>query len=193
VVVAARELRVIADVDEDVQIAGRSAVEARLPFAGDAQARPVVDAGRDLHRDLLLFANASRAIARRARILDHFSRAAALRAGAGDGEESLRVPNLSAALAARTRHRLRSLTRARAVAGLARDHTRHGERDVFPEHGLHELELEVVAEVVAARGARASASSAAIAEEIAEAEEVAEDVAEVGELIRIEPAEAAGS
>src|SRR5581483_10425551 len=95
VVVAARELRMLLDGDEDVQIARRAAVVARLSFARDAQPRAFVDAGRNLHRQRSFLAHASRAVARRARILDHSSRAAALRTGPCVGEESLRVADLS--------------------------------------------------------------------------------------------------
>ena len=46
VVVAARESGVLLDVDEDVQIAGRATVGARLPFSSETQARARVDTGR---------------------------------------------------------------------------------------------------------------------------------------------------
>src|SRR4051794_20274887 len=105
VVVAAREFRVLADGDEDVEIAGRSAVESCFAFAGDAQTGAVVDAGGDFDGDRFLFAHAASAVAVRAGILDHFSGAAALRTRAGDGEETLRVADLTAAGAAAARHR----------------------------------------------------------------------------------------
>src|SRR5258706_10262216 len=54
VVIAARELRVRVDGEEDVEIARRTAVEACLPFAGDAQTGALVNAGGGLDRDGLL-------------------------------------------------------------------------------------------------------------------------------------------
>ena len=183
-------LRQVGLAHEHVQIAGRPAVVARLPLASDAQARAVVDAGGTLHRDLLLLAHAAGAAARRARILDHLPGAAALRAGPLDGEEALGVAHLSAAGAAAAGHRLRARLGAAAVARGALHHARHVQGDVLAEDRLLELDGQVEADVVAARGARAAAAARG-AEEIAEAEEVAEDVAEVGELIRVEAAEGA--
>src|SRR5438270_5493580 len=89
VVVAVRELRVLVDGDEYVQIAGRTAIETGFPFAGHAQARAIVDAGGDFDGDIFLLAHAAGAVAVRAGILDHFAGAAALRARAGDSEEAL--------------------------------------------------------------------------------------------------------
>ena len=89
VIVAARELRMRFDGDEDVEIARRSAVVAGLPFSGDTQTRTVIDAGRNLHGDLFLFAHTARAITRHARLFDHFARTTALRTRPGHSEESL--------------------------------------------------------------------------------------------------------
>src|SRR5205085_6081553 len=109
VVVAARELRVLLDADEDVEIARWSAVKARLAFAGHAQARAVVDAGRHFDRQRLRLLHPPGAAARLARILDHLARAAALRTGALHGEKTaLGEADLSAAAAAAARHRLRA-------------------------------------------------------------------------------------
>src|SRR5205085_7586212 len=190
VVIATLKLRVLFDGEKNVQIARRSAVESRLAFARNAQPRAFVDTGRNLHRDLFLFAHAARAVARRTRILDHFPRAAALRTRTRNREESLRVTNLSASAAAAARHRLRTRFRAAAVARRAIRAARNIERHVFAEDRFLELERQVVAKIVAARRARTAATASA-AEEIAEAEEVAENVAEVGELIRVEAAHAA--
>src|SRR5947207_13378343 len=189
VVIATRELHVLIHRDENVQIARGAAVESRFAFGRDAQSRSVVDARRNLHRDRLLFAQAPGAVARRAWILDHFSRAAALRTRTRNGEESLRVTNLSASRAAAARHRLRSRFRAGAVTRRACDRARNLQRDVFAEHSFFKREREVVAKIVAAR--RPRRSFARRSEEIAEPEKIAEDVAEIGELIRIESAHSA--
>src|SRR5207248_6376002 len=133
VVLAALELLVLAHADEDVEVAGRAAVEAGLSFGGDAQARAVVDAGGDLHRDLLLLAHAAGAAARRARILDHLAGAAALRAGALHGKEALGVAHLAASAAAAARDRLRAGLRAASAARGALHDARHVERDVLAE------------------------------------------------------------
>src|SRR5207253_1421803 len=99
VVVATSELLVIFDRDEDVKIAGRAAVVSRLPFCGHAKARAFVDTGGNLHRQLALLADAAGSVARHARILDHLSRAAALRACSSDRKKALRISNLSATCA----------------------------------------------------------------------------------------------
>jgi hypothetical protein len=158
------------------------------PFAADAQARAVVDARRNLHGDLLLLAHAARAVAARARVLDHPPGTAALRTGASHGEEALRIADLPAAGASGAGHRLRAGLGAVAGADGAAHDARDGQRDVLAEHRLFEVERQVITKVVAAGGA--IAAFAAAAEEVAEAEQVAEDVAEVGELIRVEPAHA---
>src|SRR5438045_826421 len=97
---------------------------------------------------------------------------------------------LSAAGAAAAGHRLRARLGAAAVARGALHHARYVQGDVLAEDRLLELDGQVEADVVAARGARAAAAARG-AEEIAEAEEVAEDVAKVGELVRVEAAEVA--
>src|SRR5260221_4718581 len=152
VVVAALELLMLADGDEDVEVPGRSAVDAPLPFAAHAEARAVVDAGRDLHGDLLLLAYAARSVAVRAGVLDHPSGAAALRAGAGHCEEALGVADLAAAGAAGARHRLRARLGAVAGADVAGDDQGNGERDVHAEHRLFEFKRQVLLEVDAAVG-----------------------------------------
>src|SRR5687767_2197064 len=118
VVIAAGELRVVGDGEEHVQVAVRAAVEAGLAFRGNAKPGSFVDAGRHLYGDRLFLADAARAAARRAGILDHLAGPSALRAGARDREEALRIADLPAALASGAGHRLRTRFRAGAVAGL---------------------------------------------------------------------------
>src|SRR5437868_8197298 len=89
VVIAARELRMFGDGDENVQIARRSAVVTRLPFARHAQAGAFIDTRRNLDGELLLLASPAGAAASRAGIFDDLSRASALRTGSRDREKSL--------------------------------------------------------------------------------------------------------
>src|SRR5437016_2787226 len=56
VVIAAGELLMVLDGDEDVEIAGRAAVVSRLPLRRHAQARAFVDTGGNLYRQLALLA-----------------------------------------------------------------------------------------------------------------------------------------
>src|SRR5690349_4886862 len=96
VVIAALELRVLFDRDENVQIARRSSVVARFSFRRHAQTRAFIDAGWNLDRQRFFFADAARSVARGARVFDDFSRAAALRTRSRDGKKSLRITDLSA-------------------------------------------------------------------------------------------------
>src|SRR5579872_863699 len=116
VVIAALELRVLFDRNENVQIARRSAVVARFSFGRHPQTRALIDAGRNLDRQRFFFADAARSVARGARVLDDFSSAAALRTRSRDGKESLRIADLSTAAATAAWHGLRSGFRAAAAA-----------------------------------------------------------------------------
>ena len=80
VVFLALEERVLLHVDDDVEIAGRAAGGAVLAFAVEAQALARGDAGRNLHRELALAADAAGAAARLARLGDDLAGAAALAA-----------------------------------------------------------------------------------------------------------------
>ena len=57
-----------------------------------------------------------------------------------------------------------------------------------PEYRVLEIDLEVVAQILAALWSVAPAGPASRSEQVAKAEELAQDIAEIGELIRIEPA-----
>ena len=59
----ARVDRVPLHVDEDVEVAAGGAAHARLAFAGDADARAFVDAGRDVDRQLALLERPAFAVA----------------------------------------------------------------------------------------------------------------------------------
>src|SRR5690606_18378465 len=80
VVVAALEELVLAHLDDDVEIARRTAVDSRVALARDAQPRAVVHAGRDLDLQRLFGENAPLAAAGLAWVLDHLARAAAMAA-----------------------------------------------------------------------------------------------------------------
>src|SRR4029079_12026684 len=116
----ALEHRVRLQVDNDVQVARRPAVDPRLAFASEADAVVLVDARRDLDRQRLVFPHAARAGARLAGVRDDLARAVTLRARLLDREEALRHPHFAAAMARRARLRLRSRLGAAAVTRHAR-------------------------------------------------------------------------
>ena len=112
--------------------------------------------------------------------------AAALAARARHREKSLLKAQLAVAFALRAGGRRASRRRAGAVTGLARFEPRNLDRRLDAFGRFFEGDLEVVAQVGPRCGA---AAAAAAAEQIAEPEHVAqaaEDVAEVGEDRRIE-------
>jgi len=79
----------------------------------------------------------------------------------------------------RASDRLRARLRARAFAGLAGDGGRHVQRRFLAGEGFFQRQLEIVAQVLPARGALLAARPAAsAAHELAE--EVVEDVGERG-------------
>ena len=120
VVAVALEERMVLHVDDDVEVARRTARASGFAFAGQTQPLAGGDAGRNAHRELALLLHAAGALAGRARLRDDRSGAAALTARARDGEEALLIAKLAAALALRTGRRLRAGRRAGAAAGLAR-------------------------------------------------------------------------
>src|SRR5690606_14904342 len=172
----AREDRVRFDVNLDVQVARRAAVASGLAFAREPYPIAVVDARRHLHRQGPELADDAAARAVRARLLHARARAAASRTGLLDRQEALLHPDLAVPVARRARDTLRAGRRARAVAGLARDAARKIDLDRIAEDGLLERELEVVAQIRAAKHLRSAAR--------ARAENAAEDLVEdVGERI----------
>ena len=76
---------------ENVEIAGRAAADAGLAFAGEANARAVFDALRNVDRQRAVARHAARARAGRTGILDHLAAALAARTGALQREEALRL------------------------------------------------------------------------------------------------------
>src|ERR1039458_1222108 len=87
------------DLEEDVEIARRSAVRAGLAFGRQAYARIIIHSRRN--RDLELALNLPEAVAAAlaARVADDLARTAAGAASAPDGEETLLIQNLTAAVA----------------------------------------------------------------------------------------------
>src|ERR1700694_91591 len=165
------------DVHLDVEIARRSAIDARLAFARKAHALALVDAGRDLDRKRLLQLDASRAAAGSAGIRDDAAAAMAERASLRDRDRTLRHPHLAGASAGRAGGGLRAGSSAAAFAALAHRHAGKTDLGFEAVRRLLQRDLEVVAQVGAAehRGAAAGARAPA-AEDLAE--DIAEDVAE---------------
>src|SRR6185436_48997 len=160
-----------------------------LALAGEAQPRTLFDAGRDGHLERALLLDPPLAAAALAGVGDHRAAAAALRAGAGDGEEALREAHLADAAAGVAGGGRAGARAAAALALLADLEARYLQRVGGAEGGLLERQLEVVAQIGPRRAAPAAAPPPA-AEQVAEAEEIAEHVGEVAEGLRVKAGEA---
>ena len=135
--------------------------------------------------DLLLFlAELELALALRAGIGDHAARALARRASTSDAEETLLIPDLSAAVAGTAGGWTFSGGGARTLTILAGLVATDGDFLFHAEESFLKFESQVFAQISPALHSAAAASAAA--EHIAESEEFAEDVAEVLEHTGIE-------
>src|SRR5258708_9876253 len=90
IVAVALEHRVLLDVNLDVQVARRTAVDAPLAVSGRADAHAVVYTGRNLHFQRLGFLQRARAWAVHTQFRNIGAGAMALRTGLLDAEETLR-------------------------------------------------------------------------------------------------------
>src|SRR5262245_47252442 len=115
----ALEERMGAEREENIEVARRTAADASLAFAGEPDAGAVLDAGRNVHGQRALARHPPRTGAGRAGIADHLAAPLAVRAGALQREEALRVQDASLAAGAGTGLGSGAGLRARARAGLA--------------------------------------------------------------------------
>ena len=168
--------------EEDVEIAARTAALAGVALAGEADARAIVDAGRDADFQGALAPQLPVAVTGLARVQHQPAGAAAARAGALDGEEALAGPHPPSAAAAGAG----GGAGARGAAGAAAVFAGERGRDLHLHLGagvsLLQGDLEVVAQV-RATGRPARAALLLAAEHVAEdvAEHLVEDVVHVGE------------
>src|ERR1700749_2298867 len=187
IVSVALEDRVRRDRDEDVKIAGGSAVQFGLAFAGEADARAFLDAGRYVDGERTLLLHMALAFALLARIADDLSGTAALRAGAFDGEEAVLRAHLADTGTGRTLLGFRARFRTGTATTFASDRRRHGDLCGATLEGFFERDFEIVAKIAAAV---LTAALFAAATELAE--QIGEDVGEAGcEIERIAAAASA--
>src|SRR5438270_11874494 len=196
VLALASEDRVLPDVHDDEQVAGRATVRARRAAARHADALAVVDAGRDPHLHVAAAALDAPPTALVARVLDDRAAPAARRADLRERERTLVDENLAAAAALRADvGRGAGLGtgpvahRAHRVGGEA-----HARRDAL--HGVEKVEVQFGLEVGAALRtglpgpATATPASAPAA---AAPEQAAEQITEAGALVELERAEPLGT
>src|SRR5262249_18572083 len=99
------EQRVLADLDEHVQVAGRPAALPRLAPAGDADPLPVGDTGRDADGHGARLGDTARPVALRALLVHDRTHALAVAAGLGQAERALVVGDQAGAVTDRARPR----------------------------------------------------------------------------------------
>src|SRR5208282_294090 len=172
VVFLAGEELMLLDVDDDVQVASGSSPVAGLAFAPQLEPRAIVDTGRNAHGQRLLPSEPALSLALGARVGNDHPFAAALAAGCRDRKEALLSTDLAAAPAVRTLARTgRSSARATAVARVALGQALETDCLLGAPRCFLELDLEVVAQIVAAARAGAGATAAGT-------EKIAKDVGE---------------
>src|SRR5579871_517485 len=175
------------DLQKNIQVAGRAAIGARLPFVRQADSGSVVHAGRNVDLELLMYLLIAVPTALAAGIADDLSGSAAGTAGAADGEEALLINHLAAAVAGWTTGRFAARFGSGSGALGAALHAGYLDLGSQTVDGLFEAEFQVVADVLAAlRASAPAAASSGPAEEVAEAEEITQNIAEIGESLGVE-------
>jgi hypothetical protein len=184
VIAFAREERMILYVKDNVEVACGPAKLADFSRSRKADPGSVFDSGGNLGVHRPLAQNPAFALALGAGIGDHASRALACGASTSDAEETLLIPNLSAALAGAaggwtfSGGRTGTLTILAGLMAADRDFLFHAKESFL------KFESKVFAKIGAALHSTAAAS--ATAEHISETKEFAEDVAEILEHTGIE-------
>src|SRR6185436_516543 len=154
------------DRQEDIEVAGRPAAHAGLALAGEANARAVLDARRDVDRQRAFAHHAARAAAGAARVVDDLAASLAGGAGALDGEEALAGAHLAGARAGRAGRGLGAGLGAAAGAGLAGDAGGDADLRRLAGERLGQRNLHVVAQVGTALAPGALAAAAPSAHEL---------------------------
>jgi hypothetical protein len=188
IVLAAIEKFMLPNVENHVQIPGRSTFAARITFAGNSKLGTVVDTGGNFQLERLLANNPPLAVARFAFVLDDLPGSLAMAARTCDGKEALLKANLPVSIARGTRGWSRTLFRAAAIAFGAGLVPRYFDLRGRSKCGFFETEVEIVSEIGSALNPAAAATRT---ESITKTKKVAEDIAEIGEDSWIETTKSA--
>src|SRR5258708_29933947 len=135
----------------DIRAPGGPAVAARLALAVQANAVAGIDPGGYVDGQGLFLAHPALAVAGIAGVADDLAPALAAGAGLLDGENRLLHAHLALTVAGIAGLRRRPLGGARALAGLALGQGGNLNLGVGAEHGLFEIELQLVAQIAAAK------------------------------------------
>src|SRR6266853_2521648 len=161
------------DVENDVKIAWRAAIVTGLAFARHAEPRVRIDPRRNSQIDCPGAFDAALAPAVRTGLTHDLSRAAAIRARAGDREKTLLVMNLPAPAAGHTGNDSCALFRTGSVADFAEFQTRQPDFRVDAVGRLFKAQFHVVPQV---RAPLRTVARAASAKNILESKKIAKDV-----------------
>src|SRR5229473_3265065 len=158
----------------DIQVSGGSAVAARLTLAVQANAVAGIDPGGYGDGQGLFLAHPALTVTGVAGVADDLAAALTARAGLLDGENRLLHAHLPLAVAGIAGLGCRPLGSARALTGLALGQGGNLDLRVGAEYGLFEIQLQLVAQIGAAKYLRTAALSTG--EDVAK--HLPEDVAE---------------
>ena len=166
----------IADGNQDVEIARRASLLAGFAFPADAQTHSVLNSSGNFEAQHFLLPYPAISVTVGACFANNLAGATACRAGARDGEETLGAANLPSPMACRARRRLGAFLRAPPAALGTLIPARNLDFRLKPACSLGKINRQVVTQVGAALRPAAPASAA---EDISKPEEVTEDVGEI--------------
>src|SRR5690625_611800 len=169
------------DVQDDVEVTGRAAALAGLALAGEANARTVFHACRNVDLKGLLSMHASGTVTALAGRFDDLALAPAPGTGAFDGKEPLLHAHAASTLTGRAADRMRARLGAAATTAFAADPGRDANLRLLAVVGFVQGDIHVVAEVRPGRRAAAARTAHDVPEHLVE------DIGKAGEV------EAAGS
>jgi hypothetical protein len=165
-------------VQDNIKVPGWASLRSALADSRKANATTVFDSGGNLGVHRSLTQQAALSLAFRARVRNDGAIALAGRAGAGDAEKSLLIPDLTAAAAGATRHRRFSRRSAGARTLLTVFMAPHIYLRLGAEYCFLKFQGDVFSEVRAPLRAIAAARVSA-PEHVANAKEISEDVAQI--------------
>src|SRR5260370_18001798 len=167
------------DFEHNVQIAGWPAVRPGLSFAGDAQPRSGIYAGRNTQLNGFFALKASLPAALLAAFFHNLTRALTRWARSRDGEKSLLIGKLAAASASLAGLNTGPFFRPGTVAGFAEFLARQLDLGGYARGSFLERKRHVISQVGATLRAASATPASAPSKQIFEAKEISEDVVEI--------------
>ena len=161
IVAFAFEEGMLFDMQDNVEVASRSAEGARFAESGEANASAVFDSGGNFCFNSALTHQASLALALRTGIGDDTARTLTGGTSAGDAEEALLIAHLAAAVAGPALDGRFARRGARSVTCVASLMAANFDVPFSAEERFIEFQVKVFAQIGAALGASAPAASAA--------------------------------